>query len=280
MKIIDFRVRPPMPGVQDLIYFRQPERFQAFNRKLGFEPAPSALAQSIDTLFEEMDAVGVVRGVIIGRVSRTLGNTDNDGIAEICRKYPDRFSGFAAVDPLNRRAAMDEIERIVKIGLKGLNIEPGQYRIPLMADDRRLYPVYALCEDLGLPIVLMTGGNPGPDLGYTFPVALDRVAAEFPKLSIIVSHGNWPWVHEALHIAFRRPNVYLSPDMYLFGLPGSADYVQAADTYLADQFIYASAYPLTPLKPYAERFLALPIRPESMEKVLYKNATRLLKLGS
>ena len=280
MKIIDFRVRPPLPGVQDLVYFKQPEKFVNFNRKLGFEPAPSALEQSIDMLFAEMDSVGVERGVIIGRVSGALGNTDNDGILKVCQTYPDRFSGFAAVDPLDRRKAMEEIERCAKMGLKGLNIEPGQYRIPLMADDRRLYPIYALCDDLDLPIVLMTGGNPGPDLSYTFPVALDRVAADFPSLKIIVSHGNWPWVHEALHIAFRRPNVYLSPDMYLFGLPGSADYALAADTYLQDQFIYASAYPLTPLKPYAEKFLELPIRPESMEKVVYKNAARLLKLDA
>lgn len=278
MKIIDFRVRPPLPGIQDLIYFQKPERAEAFNRKLGFEFAPSAREQSIDLLFEEMDSVGVVHSVIIGRVSGMLGNTDNDGIAKVCEQYPDRFSGFGAVDPLGRRAAMDEIERFAKIGLKGLNVEPGQYRVPLMADDRRLYPIYALCDDLKLPIVLMTGGNPGPDLSFTFPVALDRVAADFPTLSIIVSHGNWPWVHEALHIAFRRPNVLLSPDMYLFGLPGSAEYVQAADTYLQDQFIYASAYPLTPLKPYAEKFLELPIRPESMEKVVYKNAARILRM--
>jgi len=81
-----------------------------------------------------------------------------------------------------------------------------------------------------------------------------------------------------LHVAFRRPNVFLSPDMYLFDLPGSDDYVKAADTYLADQFIYASAYPFTPLRDYAERFLKLPIRPESMQKVLYDNAARILKL--
>lgn len=279
MKIIDFRVRPPLPGVQDLVYYRKPERFEAFNRKLGFEPAASAKSQSIAMLFEEMDAVGVTLGVVIGRVSEALGNTSNDGIAALCKKYPGRFLGFAAVDPLDRRKAMQEIERAVKIGLRGLNIEPGQYRVPLMADDRRLYPIYAQCEDLKLPIALMTGGNPGPDLSYTFPVALDRVAADFPQLMIVVSHGNWPWVHEALHIAFRRPNVHLSPDMYLFGLPGASDYVEAADTYLADQFVYASAYPLTPLKDYAERFLRLPIRPEAMEKVLYKNAARLLRLN-
>lgn len=278
MKIIDFRVRPPV-GSQDLYFYKTPERRDNFNRKLGFTPARSAIEQSMPLLFEEMDSVGVALSVVVGRVSPSLGSTSNDDVAGVVKQYPDRFVGFGAIDPLDRRAAMDEINRAVGLGLKGINIEPGTYRTPLYADDARLYPIYAQCEDLGLPIILMTGGNPGPDLSYTNPVQVDRVAAHFPKLSIIVSHGNWPWVHEILHVAFRRPNVFVSPDMYLFDLPGSDDYVKAADTYLADQFIYASAYPLTPLKDYAERFLALPIRPESMEKVVYKNAARLLKLG-
>lgn len=278
MKIIDFRVRPPMPGIDNQIFWTNPARRDGFNRKLGFTPAPSATQVSLPLLFEEMDAVGVTLGVVIGRVSTSLGTTSNDDVAKTVREHPTRFVGIAGVDPLDRRAAMDEIDRAASLGLRGVNIEPGTYRIPLHADDRRLYPIYGHCEDADLPIVLMTGGNPGPDLSYTDPIAVDRVAADFPKLKIVISHGNWPWVHQILHVAFRRPNVYLSPDMYLFDLPGSDDYVKAADTYLADQFIYASAYPFTPLKDYAERFLQLPIRPASMQKVLYDNAARILKL--
>lgn len=278
MKIIDFRVRPPMPGIDNQIFWTNPQRRDGFNRKLGFTPAPSALQASLPLLFEEMDAVGVTLGVVIGRVSASLGTTSNDDVAKTVNAHPDRFVGIAGVDPLDRRAAMDEIDRAASLGLRGINLEPGTYRIPLHADDRRLYPIYGHCEDRDLPIVLMTGGNPGPDLSYTDPVAVDRVAADFPKLKIVISHGNWPWVHQILHVAFRRPNIFLSPDMYLFDLPGSDDYVKAADTYLADQFIYASAYPFTPLKDYAERFLKLPIRPESMRKVLYDNAARILKL--
>ena len=279
MKIIDFRVRPPMQGITNQIFYTNPQRRDGFNRKLGFTPAPSAQQGSMALLFEEMDAVGVTLGVVVGRVSQILGTTSNDDVAAVVKQHPDRFVGIAGVDPLDRKAAVKEIDRAVELGLRGVNLEPGTYRIPLYADDRRLYPIYAHCEDRDLPIILMTGGNPGPDLSYTDPVTVDRVAADFPNLKIVLSHGNWPWVHQILHVAFRRPNVYVSPDMYLFDLPGSEDYVRAADTYLADQFIYASAYPFTPLKDYAQRFLELPIRPESMRKVVYDNAARLLKLS-
>jgi len=281
MKIIDFRVRPPMPGVTNQIFYTNPQRRDGFNRKLGFTPAPSAQQASMSLLFEEMDAVGVSLGVVVGRVSQTLGPTSKDDIAQVVNEHPNRFVGIAGIDPLDRKAAVKEIDRAIgELGLRGVNLEPGTYRIPLYADDRRLYPIYAHCEDRDIPVILMTGGNPGPDLSYTDPVTVDRVAADFPGLKIILSHGNWPWVHQILHVAFRRPNVFVSPDMYLFDLPGSEDYIKAADTYLADQFVYASAYPFTPLKDYAERFLRLPIRPESMRKVLYDNAARLLKLST
>lgn len=278
MKIIDFRVRPPMKGITNQIFWTNPQRRDGFNRKLGFTPAPSAQRGSMALLFEEMDAVGVSLGVVVGRVSASLGTTSNDDVAQVVKDHPDRFVGIAGIDPLDRRAAVKEIDRAVELGLRGVNIEPGTYRLPLHADDRRLYPIYAHCEDRDLPVIIMTGGNPGPDLSYTDPVTVDRVAGDFPTLKIVLSHGNWPWVHQILHVAFRRPNVFVSPDMYLFDLPGSEDYVKAADTYLADQFVYASAYPFTPLKDYAERFLRLPIRPEAMQKVLYDNAARLLRL--
>jgi len=160
MKIIDFRVRPPMKGITNQIFYTNPTRRDGFNRKLGFAPAPSAQQGSIELLFEEMDAVGVTLGVVVGRVSQTLGTTSNDDVAQVVREHPDRFVGIAGIDPLDRRAAVKEIDRAVELGLRGVNIEPGTYRIALHADDRRLYPIYAHCEDRDLPVIIMTGGNP------------------------------------------------------------------------------------------------------------------------
>jgi predicted TIM-barrel fold metal-dependent hydrolase len=146
----------------------------------------------------------------------------------------------------------------------------------MYADDRRLYPIYAFCEDNKVPAILMTGGNAGPDLSYSFPVPLDRVLADFPDLKVMVSHGNWPWVNEALHMAFRRPNLYLSPDMYFANVPGMDDYIRAADGFLADRIIYASCFPLCPVKEYFEWFTGLPIRPDNMERILSTNAEEFL----
>ena len=145
-------------------------------------------------------------------------------------------------------------------------------------DDRRIYPIYAQLEDCGLPLIIMTGGNAGPDLSYTAPERLDRVLADFPGLRIVSSHGNWPWVHQILHVALRRPNLYLSPDYLLANMPGTNDYLQAADSWLSDRFLYASAFPFAPVAAYADWFRALPIKPENLERIMHDNAAHLLGL--
>jgi uncharacterized protein len=276
LNIIDFRVRPPARGFLGMIMYTESGRRDKFTRQLGLEPAPSAQARCMDMLIAEMDQAGVNIGVVQARVSDYFGSVGNDDIEAIARDYPGRFVGIAAVDPTNRRAAIAEIDRAIAAGFKGINIEPGAYPVPIYPDDRRLYPIYAHCEDRDIPVIVMSGGNAGPDLSYSFPVHFDRVAADFPKLRMVISHGGWPWVSEILHVAFRRPNVYVSPDMYLHEAPGWEEYLKAANGFLAERFLYASCYPLTPVKEYAEWFLRLPLKPEVRERALWKNAADLL----
>jgi len=278
MTIIDFRLRPPVAGFLKMALYTETERRDKITRIHGFEPAPSVREKSMTLLLAEMDAAGVTTGVVIGRNSGRYGSLSNDDVAAIVEAHPGRFVGTASIDPANRRTASEQISSAIKAGFRAINIEPGSYPLPLMVDDRRLYPIYAQCEDAGVPVIIMAGGSAGPDLSYTEPVHLDRVAADFPALKIVVSHGGWPWVHQVLHIAFRRPNVYLSPDQYLANMAGMDDYVRAADGFLADRFLYASSYPFTPVDGYAAWFKKLPIRPESMEKILFRNAAKLLRI--
>jgi hypothetical protein len=278
MTIIDFRLRPPLAGFLNMALYTETDRRDGITRIHGFEPAPSVREKSMPLLLEEMDQAGVTMGVIIGRNSGRYGALSNDDVAKMVAEYPGRFVGTASIDPISRKVASEQITKAIKAGFRAINIEPGSYTLPLMVDDRRLYPIYAQCEDADIPVIIMAGGSAGPDLSYTEPAHLDRVAADFPNLKIVVSHGGWPWVHQILHIAFRRPNIYLSPDQYLAKLPGSDDYIRAADGFLSDRFLYASSYPFTPVTGYAAWFRTLPIKPEAMEKILYKNAAKLLKL--
>lgn len=278
MPVIDFRLRPPLKGFLDMIMYTGAERRDGITRQHGMEPAASAQAKSMPMLLADMDAAGVTTGVIMGRYSGLYGSVTNQDVADIVKAYPGRFVGTGSIDPANRKNAMRQIDEAIALGLKAINIEPGSYAQPLYADDRKLYPIYAYCEDKKIPVTMMVGGSAGPDLSYTFPVHIDRVAADFPDLKIALTHGAWPWVQEILHVAFRRQNIYLSPDQYLCGMPGSADYLNAANSFLADRFLYASSFPFIGVKEYMAWFRKQPIKPELLDGILYKNAARFLGL--
>lgn len=280
MKVIDFRLRPPVKGFLDLVMYAKAERRDGITRQHGMEPAASAQAKSMDMLLAEMDAAGVTCGVVMGRYSGLYGTVSNEDVAYIVNTWPGRFVGVGAVDPSNRRQAIAQVDAALAMGLKGINLEPGSYPEAMYADDRRLYPIYAYCEDRGIPVSVMAGGSAGPDLSYTDPVRIDRVAGDFPDLKIAITHGAWPWVHQILHVAFRRPNVYLSPDQYLCGMPGSDDYVRAANGFLCDRFLYASSYPFIGVQRYSDWFRSLPLKPELLPKLMYENAARFLGIES
>ena len=102
MKIIDFRMRPPLGSfLQSRIYAAADNR-NRYTRSLGFEPPASAERQSIDLLLEEMGAAGIARGVVVGRNSPTLGVIPNDDVVAMCARYPDRFVPVGSIDPTNR----------------------------------------------------------------------------------------------------------------------------------------------------------------------------------
>lgn len=277
--IIDFRLRPPLgPFPHNLMY--NLERNERLASSMGMVQAESVRHLSMDMLLREMDAADVKLGVVPGRAGNpVMGDANSQAVRAIVDAYPDRFAGFVGLDPRDMDAAIAQVDRDVVHGpLKGAGLEPGTLPAPWYADDRRIYPLYDYCARHEVPVILMVGGNAGPDVTYTHPVQADHVAADFPRLKLILSHGGWPWVQEVLHVAFRRPNIYVSPDMYLFHMPGWQDYVTAANYFLQDRFLFASSYPFLPVQGCVEAFHAMPFRPEVLSKLLYNNAAGLLGL--
>ena len=279
MAVIDFRLRPPVKGFLDMVMYSAAARRDRITRQHGMEPAASAQAQSMDQLLDEMTQAGVTCGVVMGRCSGLYGSVSNQDVADIVKTWPGRFIGIGSIDPRDRKNAVGQIDEALELGLKGINLEPGAYAEPLYADDRRLYPIYAYCEDRDIPVTIMAGGSAGPDLSYTAPMHVDRVAADFPALRIAITHGGWPWVRQMLHIAFRRANVYLSPDQYLCNMPGMQDWIDAANGFLGERLLYASSYPFIGVRAYARWFRSLPIAPGRLDDLMGHNAQRFLGLA-
>ena len=217
-------------------------------------------------------------GVIPGRNGHFKGTIANDDIIKLLDDFPGRFVGTAGLNASKKEEALEEIERTVVNGpLKGVCMEPGALDRPMYADDPRIYPIYEKCEKHEIPVILMLGGRAGPDITYSDPKIINRIAADFPRTNFIISHGGWPWVQQILGVCFFQKNIYLCPDMYLFNCSGAADYIMAANNFMQDRFLYGSAYPLMPIVDCVEHFRKL-FKPEVLPKLLWKNAARVLKL--
>jgi predicted TIM-barrel fold metal-dependent hydrolase len=279
--IIDFRLRPPLGGFLTTIMFREKERTMARTRQLSLEPPPSLAELSVEKLLAEMDAAGVQLGLITGRNTGTgFGTVGNEEVAAIAARYPGRFVACGAVNPVDP-AVLGELDRIAgEWRMPAVSMEPAFAPEPMRANDRRLYPIYARCAERKLPVILTLSAFTGPDVSYCLPVDVDQVAHDFPALPLVIAHACWPWVQPILGVAFRRTNLYLSPDIYAINLPGRDDFALAARTYLQDRFLFASGYPFAPVGGALEAYRAMGFSGEVAEKIFRKNAAALLRLNS
>ena len=112
-------------------------------------------------------------------------------------------------------------------------------------------------------------------MDYTHPSEIDIVAKDFPDLKIIISHGAWPFVDEMIGVTFRNRNVFLEISEYE-EYPGASDFLDAAKTILKDQMLFASACPFVPYLEAAEKYTTYGFDAETYEKVMWKNAARVL----
>ena len=275
--ICDFRLRPPLG---DFLQTSQYDlaRNAVITQRFGMYQAESAAQCSMELCLAEMDASGIALGVMPGRYSEVFGHVSCASIRHILADYPGRFAAFAGVDPLDARSAFAIMDAEVLGGpFAGINVEPmTAHKLPLFADDRRIYPIYERAEACRIPIMLMTGGIPDVPIDYTHPRHVEQVALDFPDLTIVTPHGCWPYTRELVRVCLLRKNVYLSPDIYSMGLPGYMDYIQAATTFLQDQFLYGSAHPTLPMDGCVRFFKSLHIKEDVLRKLFWENAQRVL----
>lgn len=286
--IIDFRCRPPFGGFLDpnLCDLFIAENVTGFSKRFGMTVPPSALQKDMGLFLREMDEAGVDKAVVPIRFSpgglatgssRDL-HMDNDDLIRLHERYGNRIIGVVGMDLLNADASIDMIEKYVLHGpCKAVIVEPGFRFNPTVPDDKSIYPIYAHCQKEHVPLLLSCGGFTAPSHRYLKPEYIENVAGDFPDLKIAVGHAAWPWVTEISHVAFKCPNVYISPDLYLMNVPGSRDYAAAANYWIPEKVLFGSAYPVTAMKDAVALHRSV-IREEVIDDVLGNNAARFFGL--
>ncbi len=232
----------------------------------------------------------------------------------ICRRYPDRFIPFYNIDPrLPRRPETVEtshflelLEPMKALGVKGI----GEVTARLPFDEPRLLKFFAACEQVGFPIIFHTTTPDCDSYGLLddpgFP-RFEQVLARFPTL-VFLGHspGFWSEISgdmtpndkngypkgpvrpggRLIQLFRRYPNLCgdLSAGSGLNALERdpnhAADFIAEFQDRLFFGFDYCSVKNnmrhLEVLRAFRD---SGQISAESLEKILWKNANRLLNLG-
>ncbi len=278
MKIIDFRFRPNTKAILDSI--RNSSMFKASCDVIGFD---KRVEQTMPEIMAGLERRGVELCVVTGRDCETTYGfpANNSSVLEFCRTYPHKFLGFWGIDPHKGMAAVREVVHAVKeLGMRGIATDPYLAHIPPC--DARYYPLYSKCCELGVPVFITTAPPPQVPraiMDYIDPRHVDIVARDFPELTLIMSHGGYPFVNEAIFACARNANVYMDLSEYEHA-PMASAYVEAINTMIGDKIIFASAHPFIEQEDAIQTYMNLKISDETREKIMYGTAAKILGLNT
>jgi predicted TIM-barrel fold metal-dependent hydrolase len=283
--IIDFRVTPPIREWMDPEEAKQvfPNSYMRGYLESEYEAA-AMISVTVEDMIKAMDEAGVTYGVLQAEWAIGDYKRQNDAVYRMAQKYPKKFPRYyLTINPLTDDNPVKLIEKEVKErGFSGLNTQTFAQR--MRPNDKRLYPVYAKCQELGIPVTFHASINFTIDrtIDFSRPLYLDEVACDFPDLVIVGNHGGWPWVTEMIAVAWKHRNVYIeygavSPKY--IGKPGTGwePLIVYGNSLLQDRVLFATD-DMIPFKRAVDETRELPLKEEVKKKWLGLNAARILGL--
>jgi uncharacterized protein len=282
--IIDTMIGFPHPNMQELYRFitrqtkdRQSKEEFRFPAEYMFKDVPETeLSEGDDPVsvtLREMDRWGVERGLI--------GVTEPGDAGDVAlERHPDRFIPSANADP---NEGMDGIRKLVRAyetwGIRAVTVFPAGTFPQVAINDKRMYPIYAKCVELGIP-VFCCAGVPGPRLKMAVQHVelIDEVMYDFPDLVFVTRHGCEPWQDLAVKLMLKWPGLHYSTSAFAPKYYPRA-IIDYANTRGADKIIYAGYFPMgLSLERIMNELPGVGFKDEVWPKFLRANALRVLGL--
>lgn len=166
----------------------------------------------LEHIFNQMKCAGLDYLCLLPEDYRTQQGgkvlVSNEEISQLVNMAPDKFIGFAGVDPFAEDAAEELEKAFAELKLSGLKLHPGKGHF--YPTDERMMPLYDICEKYEKPIIFHSGMSWEPDTltKYCRPEMFEELAAARPKLKICLAHFGWPWCRETAMLMLKYTNVY------------------------------------------------------------------------
>jgi predicted TIM-barrel fold metal-dependent hydrolase len=171
----------------------------------------SGAAVGASQLIERMDSLGVATGILTPGLTRT----GVEEALEVADAHPGRFLVAATIvdpgKPTRNVRHLRDLAQHPRFSL--VRVAPLFTQVAI--DDAKHYPVYQLCEELGLPVSINVG-VPGPRVRsrVQHPELLEDVLIDFPELVVIGAHMGHPYEELLMNYMRKWDTLYLSCTAY------------------------------------------------------------------
>jgi predicted TIM-barrel fold metal-dependent hydrolase len=227
----------------------------------------------VDELLERMDRLGVTTGILTPGLVRG----GPEAALAIADAHPGRFLvAGGLVDPGRPTRTVARIRDLAQHPRFALvRVMPLTTQLPI--DDARHYPVYQVCEELGIPVGVNVG-IPGPRVRsrVQHPELLESVLIDFPDLVVIGAHMGHPYEELLMNYMRKWPNLYLSCTAYApkYFDPGLVRFM--GTTAYRGRVLWGSDDPWFPMERSLTEARALPLDADAQAQFLGGTARRLL----
>ncbi len=172
--------------------------------------------------------------------------------------------------------SLEELERMHEAGIIGVKLHPDEQMIDLA--DKKMYPVYDLISQLGMPCVIHTGFDPfSPDHAHASPDQILKVHGDFPHLKLFLAHlgGYLDW--DAAEELLAGKGFQMDTALATAGLD-PAQAVRIIRKNGAENVMMGSDNPWATTSHALAYLDALPLTDREKEMIAGENAARLLGL--
>lgn len=228
-----------------------------------YDGTPEALKQS-------MAEHGIDKSVVLNIATNPAQQRAvNDFAAAV---NSPRLIAFGSVHPY-AKDAIAEIDRICDLGLKGIKFHLDCQ--DCFADDRELKPIYEHIGKKGLMVCFHMGWDMSTAQKRMTPKALRDSLPYLAGAKVIAAHlGGYALWDEALEYLCGQ-DVYLDTSFSCGRIPLNLA-AKMIDAHDENKVLFGTDGPWTRVEEEKEFVSLLPLKEETIQKIFYKNAQRLL----